>query len=315
MKKFLKKFILITFIIPLIVLTGCGKKGEIKTQAEEEVTPLFYKITNRENNSTIYLLGSIHVAEDKIYPLNDTIMSAYHASDYLAVECDIVNIDSTVQAEQTKKMMYTDGTTVKDHISEKVYQKMVQFLEDKGMYNTVYDSFKPIFFTSLFENMIYSEANLNPNAGIDMYFINLAMKDKKSILEVESIDFQFNLLSTLSDEINNLMLESYIEDYDIQVENTKELYGAWKKGDRKELERLSLGEDESMPETERKFYEEYKKIAISDRNYGMVNKLEEYIYEGKNVFCVVGAGHIVGNEGIAKLMENKGYIVEQIEQK
>lgn len=315
MKKFFKKFILITFIIPLIVLTGCGKKGEIKTQAEEEVTPLFYKITNNENSSTIYLLGSIHVADDKIYPLNDTIMSAYHASDYLAVECDIVNIDSSIQAEQTKKMMYTDGTMIKDHINEKVYQKMVEFLENKGMYNTVYDSFKPIFFTSLFESLVYEEANLNPNAGIDMHFINLAMKDKKSILEVESIDFQFDLLSTLSDEINNLMLESYIEDYAIQVENTKALYVAWKKGDIKDLERLSLAEDESMTETERKLYEEYKKLLLNNRNHGMASKLEQYMAENKNVFCLVGAGHIVGNEGVAKLLENNGYTVEQIKYK
>ena len=76
-------------ILLAFTVTGCKNKEEKNIEQKDEevktesVTPAFYKITNTDNNSTIYLLGSIHAAEESIYPLNDTIMSAYESSDYL----------------------------------------------------------------------------------------------------------------------------------------------------------------------------------------------------------------------------------------
>ena len=58
--------------------------------------------------------------------------------------------------------------------------------------------------------------------------------------------------------------------------------------------------------------EQYNQSLVIDRNYGMVNALDKYFREGKNVFCVVGVGHVVGEDGIVELMKSKGYSVELI---
>jgi len=312
-KKFFCNLLLIILILPWI-LTGCGKKeDQVKIKAEEETTPIFYKITNKENNATIYLLGSIHVADDKIYPLNDTIMSAYNASDYLAVECNIVNIDSNVQVEQTKKMKYADDRTVKDDLGEELYTKIIKILESKNLYSPIYDSFKPVFFISLFESMIYEEADLKTNGGIDMHFLNLATENKKEILEIESVEAQFDLLSNFSNELNKMLLSNYVQNYEFQVEATKELYLAWKQGNSEKLEKLTLdNKEEGLTENEIELSNNYVKLLITERNYHMTNKLKQYMSENKNVFCTLGVGHIIGDEGIVKLLEKDGYIVEQI---
>jgi uncharacterized protein len=54
-----------------------------------------------------------------------------------------------------------------------------------------------------------------------------------------------------------------------------------------------------------------KKI-LDDRNVVMATKIEEYLKGKDPVFVVVGAAHIVGDKGVAKMLRNKGYKVEQV---
>lgn len=331
MKKTLKNFLLIMLIIILAFMTaGCKNKGEQTEQKNEEekiedVTPVFYKITSDKNNSTIYLLGSIHAAEESIYPLNETIMSAYNSSDYLAVEVDIVEMqkDISVQLGLTQKMLYQNGAKIKDELGEELYTKMVEVLREKNLYSGIYDVYKPVFFESLLETIIIKDSGLDSNAGIDMHFLNLAKENQKDILEIETAEFQFDLLLNNPIELDKLLIFSMVYCYDENVSYMKELYENWKKGDTSLLEKDNYvyGEIDLPDEINEQDFEaqvkelmkEYNKKMITDRNYNMSDTLEQYITENKNVFCVVGLAHVVGDEGIVKLMEQKGYTVEKIQ--
>ena len=148
-----KSIFLIITIFTLIVFSACGKKEIVKE--DNEITPLFYKISDK-NNTTIYLLGSIHAADDTIYPLNDTIMNSFNDSDYLAVEVDTLSLQNNfdLSLKLAEKMMYNDSTTIKNHIGDELYNKMVNFFKEKKSYSSLYDNYKPIFFESLFENYL-----------------------------------------------------------------------------------------------------------------------------------------------------------------
>lgn len=315
MKKILKKLPLLVLILTLF-LAGCQKKNvEDDKPNVEATTPLFYKISKEDPDINIYLLGSIHAADKGIYPLNETIMSAYNQSDYLAVEVDTVALTSDLDAqiELAQKLLYNDGTTIKDHIGEDLYNKMVGILKEKGSYNSLYDNYKPTFFESLFENIIITDAEMDANAGIDMHFLNLAKKEEKNILEIETAEFQYDLLLSNPIELDKMMLEEYVNNYDESVTEMKEIYNAWKKGDITELEQtLLVSSTEGLSDEEIKMVENYNKSLITDRNYGMADALEKYFNEDKKVFCVVGLGHVIGDEGIISLMEKKGYNVEKL---
>lgn len=320
MKRIFKNLFLIIIMLT-VFLTGCQKKEVVVEEKNEEaVTPLFYKISSNETDAVIYLLGSIHVADDSIYPLNNTIMSSYKASDYLAVEVDAVEAtkDMDKQLELVQKMTYEDGTTIKDELGEKLYNKMAEVLTEKSSYSPIFDSYKPVFFESLFENLISKDAGLDSNKGIDMYFLKLAKEDKKDILEIETADFQYDLLLNMPNELHKQSIESYSNYYNFNVLSMKTLYNAWKKGDINILEKMSIGFykvqfKSILSGEEYEMLDNYNKTLITDRNYGMAQALEKYMSENKNVFCVVGVGHVIGNEGIVSLMEQKGYSVEKLD--
>ncbi len=316
MKKILKKLSLLVLVLTLF-LAGCQKKNVEKDDKQnvETTTPLFYKISKEDSDVSIYLLGSIHAANKGIYPLNDTIMSAYNQSEYLAVEVDTIALtsDFDAQLELAQKLLYTDGTTIKDHIGEDLYNKMVAILKEKSSYSSLYDNYKPIFFESLFENIIINDADMDSNSGIDMHFLNLAKKEEKNILEIETAEFQYDLLLSNPIELDKMMLEEYVDNYDDSVTEMKDIYNAWKKGDIDELEQTLLASStEGLSDEEIEMVENYNKSLITDRNYGMADALEKYFSEDKKVFCVVGLGHVIGDEGIISLMEKKGYNIEKL---
>lgn len=307
-----KSIFLIITIFTLIVFPACGKKEIVKE--DNEITPLFYKISDK-NNTTIYLLGSIHAADDTIYPLNDTIMNSFNDSDYLAVEVDTLSLQNNfdLSLKLAEKMMYNDSTTIKNHIGDELYNKMVNFLKEKKSYSSLYDNYKPVFFESLFENLIINDAMLKSESGIDMYFLSLASENNKKILEVESAEFQYNLLLNTPLELDKIMIEEYIDNYDLNVSQMKDLYELWKKGDKEQLENILINsESQNVTEEEKKLMENYNQSLIIDRNYGMTNVLENYFEKKQNVFCVVGLGHVIGDEGIINLLQKRGYDVAQL---
>ena len=48
------------------------------------------------------------------------------------------------------------------------------------------------------------------------------------------------------------------------------------------------------------------------RNRSMVQKIENYLDTNDIHFIVVGAGHLVGEEGIISLLSKRGYSLEQL---
>jgi uncharacterized protein YbaP (TraB family) len=60
--------------------------------------------------------------------------------------------------------------------------------------------------------------------------------------------------------------------------------------------------------------EKYDNLLLNDRNKNWVAQLKE-IMKDESVFVAVGTGHLVGDEGLIRLLKKAGYTVEPIENK
>ncbi len=277
-------------------------------------TPLFYKATNEAGN-TIWLFGSIHVASEDMYPLPDDIISAYENADILAVECDVLamNSDFSAAVDLYSSMVYTDGTKITDHISEDLYERAVAVFTDTGLYTPVFDSMCPTIWSSTLETVAVEKIGYKAENGLDMYFLNRAYEEEKTIDEIESVDFQMNLLVSFSDEIQEIMLEQTVaslEDTEAYKAQIDELVDIWSSGDEEAFEAYLQTEDDMLTEEEQVLYEEYNQAMIVERNKYMTDYAESCLALGDEAFICVGAAHIVGEGGMVDLLEERGYIVE-----
>lgn len=322
-----KKLIIITSIIiiaiisSIFIIKNLQKKEDIpdekKEVIKENIHPLMYEITKEGSNNKIYLFGSIHLADTNKLNFPEYIINAYNNSDYIACEFDIVEYQNNQEEalKMIQEMIYTDETTIKDHLEKNTYDKLVNFLKDRGMYSEIYDVYKPMFFQSLITTIMSNDTKLKANDGIDLYFLNKAKKDQKKILEIESSDYQTKLLSNLPDKLYDLMISDLIDNYDEEVNSLKELYNAWKTGNIEKIieesnEELDIKSNYTQEEIN--IIKDYNKKLIDDRNITMTKKLEEYFNNNYHTFYMVGAAHLVSDKGIAHLLKEKGYIVKQI---
>lgn len=282
------------------------------SQAESTITPAVWEVTD-VNGNTIYMMGSIHLADSDASILPDYFESAYAKCEYLAVECDITNLSLNIFSDYMK-MIYTDGTTIKDHVSTESYEKVVEILKSSGLYASSYERMKPILWVNTIDLAGAKESGLSEKYGVDVNLINRAKSEGKGILEVESVEFQNNLLANLSDEIQLVLFDSIAEDDIITkyADGYSVLYDHWKNGTISDEDISENEEDENLTDEEKMLLEEYNKILLDDRNAGMADKAIEYMNDGKKVMFVVGAAHFYGDNGILQLMMNAGCSVQRL---
>lgn len=283
---------------------------------ESTITPVLYKVTDEAGNA-VWLFGSIHVGLDSFYPLPAYVLDAYENADALAVECDVVAFgeDMGAQVSALQGMIYTDGTKISDHIPEELYNRSVEVLEEAGLYMSMLDMYKPVLWSSFIDTALYEAVGANSELGIDLYFLNDAHATGREILEVESVQFQYDMLSGFSEELQILMLEGSVYSYDTPDESFQqinELIDVWASGDGDALAALLAEETAFESEEERLLYVEYNDAMMVQRNLAMADYAEEALASGKEVFICVGAAHVVGEGAMADLLAQRGYTVERI---
>ena len=84
---------------------------------------LFWQV--QSENAKVYLLGSIHYADESFYPLRREIKQAFYSSNHLVVEINIDAEKAQIYRDLIKqKGSYKGGATIRDDISEETYQQL-----------------------------------------------------------------------------------------------------------------------------------------------------------------------------------------------
>ncbi|MBO8155400.1 MAG: TraB/GumN family protein [Bacillaceae bacterium] len=274
-------------------------------KSEGVKTGFFWRVDHAGN--TVYLLGSIHVGTDDFYPMDDQIEGAFEESSYLAVEADIVNVNPLeVQSLIQERGMYSDGSTIEDHLSPELFQKLEETLKEYGINVDMLQPFEPWYIVMLLESLQIMKQGYDEQLGVDYYFLSKA--DGKEIIELEGIEYQINMFDSFSEDVQTKLLELNLN-YEGDLEKEMEgLMKVWKSGDEEKLVELTLDDGDGSEE-----YQIYMDALLDERNIGMVEKIEKFLKskEQETYFVIVGAAHYVGEQGIIELLEEKGYEVKK----
>lgn len=279
-------------------------------------SPALWKATDPDSGNELYLMGTIHVVSEDKFSLPDYIMDVYENSSGVAVEYDIRQLEEISGAQELLQYtLYTDGTKISDHISNEAYETGKSCLTDLGMYAGVLDYYMPgLWLNQIEQSAIMSIKNLSSD-GVDSKFINMAEKDGKEIVSIETLEIQADALVGYSDEYADYCLRTLPEDLqDMEglAESLGKLYDLWASGKIDEMEEFSDDESDNIPEDLLNDYEEYNEKMIYSRNKGMADRAAEFLVNGDNYFFMVGAMHFAGSRGVDDLLENKGYTVERL---
>lgn len=289
------KFIWILIFVILLGILGAFlfKKYTDVQDKEFTYTPLMYKVC--DNNSCIYLLGSIHIGDSRVNKFNKVIMDAYNDSDKIAVEVD--SSDVTVNLND---LMLENGT-LDNYISAELNEKLTRFAEEHPKFTyQQFKSFKIGYIYDYLSMLPYLEEGYGIE-GVDMYFMNLARTDNKPIISLEKYEDQMQLLIGYSDEFYIEQINNTIDYYSIAKEAALNLYETYLTGDEEKITALINMEDDGLESEEGK---RFIKEIYDDRNNAMAKNVEQFLANDEKVFMVVGCAHVVGDKGIVSLLKN-----------
>lgn len=263
-----------------------------------------WKVQSKTN--TVYVLGSIHYLKKEIYPLDEKIEKAFDQSTNLGVEANVDNISKMDVQKLVESAFYSGDDTLEKHLSPEAYELVKRQLTELGGSIEAANKYRPWFLALSLASIEIGKLGFDPNYGIDRYFLSKAT-EKKKIVELESLEYQINLFSSLSEKHQELFLLYTLKDIKVLEQELDKLIEAWTVGDVKGLESIvtkSVKEDKKLVPV-------YEKLVI-ERNRKMASKIEEYLKEKETFFVIVGAGHLVGNHGILELLKGKGFLLEQL---
>lgn len=312
-----------------------GAYQEITDQLPEEAepegkpTPLFYHVTG-ENGQEMWLLGTIHVGDERTAYLPKEIYNAFAASDALALECDTeafedqLEEDDALSDQVSAAYFYSDGTTVERLLEEEEYAQAVKLLKATGCYNMNMPYAKPYLWSNSIEQFYLRQGyQLHGDQGIEERLHDWAEELDMEIREIESNLFQLHMLTGFSNDLQIELLRDVLESDGREYwESVTELYDLWCAGDEAALrEKLSdevdftdMTEEEIAEyEDQKHLIEEYNKAMSYDRNDGMLEVAIEYLESGEVVFYAVGLAHLLNNvNGLVDTLREAGYTVELV---
>ena len=283
----------------------CVACAAFAAQAQKPVKSLLWQVKSRDN--TVYLYGTIHVGRPSFYPLPGAVENAFRQSTRLAVEADTT--DQAGMEAIMPLMRYTPPESLDTQVPKPILERVKTQL---ARYGIPYDSLRqtrPFMVGGLLSIAEFSRLGYDHRFGLDGYFIAKAVLGGKPVLELESVDQQMRMLSSLSDKEQEAFLANTLTALESgkAADQVAGMFGAWRSGDPALLEQVVKKANEGMAMTE-----VLDEKMLHGRNPAMLSKIEIFLAGNQVHFVAVGALHLIGKRGLVAMLKAKGYEVTQL---
>jgi len=293
------------------------KPGSTAAAAATPATPehklFLWKATRGKD--IVYLLGTIHVATPKLYPMPIEVDEAFDRSKLLIVEIAIDRrpVDANMVQQLVKNCgTYTLPDKLSNHMSPGTRKVFEDYLKWSGESWKMYEQYKPWYVTELTTASIPMRSEemskVRSSLGIDRYLLGRAKATHKPVADLETIDFQLRLSSNLSEDVQDKLLQVTLLGVKDSPTILNDSFTAWRNGDAAKMNAVVTKIVREHPDLA-----PYNKILLDNRNATMASTLEELMKTKPGpYFVAVGSGHMVGDTGLVVQLKKRGFTVEQV---
>jgi uncharacterized protein len=161
---------------------------------------------------------------------------------------------------------------------------------------------KPIALSSfLLANLLKCEP-----ASLDLTFAQLAGRDGKEVLGLETLEQQMAALDTVPVEEQIKGLVDVARQPEVAMKEVATLIAAYKAQDLPQLMKL-MNESKFSGDVEG-----FEEELLNKRNRNWIPTIEKAVHD-RPTFFAFGAGHLGGPNGVVSLLRQKGYTVKAVQ--
>jgi len=272
--------------------------------ADESGHPVtMWKMDGKTNS--VYLLGSIHMLREQDHPLPSVIDSAYDDAEVIIMELDMDDMDPAyTQMAFNRAGVRTDGTSLRELMGGDAYSRAEEAAAAVDIPLDMLAQSEPWLAAMTVEIMLLYRIGFNPMLGVEMTMTSRAARDGKPIEGLETVDEQLAFLDGLPLDVQSEMLIQTLAEGAALGESIDAFIDAWHFGDMAILESGLL---DSIKEQS-----EFSEVLITSRNRRWAEAIAGLLDDDRDYLVIVGALHLVGDEGVPALLAKRGLGIQQL---
>lgn len=273
-----------------------------------------------KDDTAITVVGTMHIYDPRLTALrarvNETVATA-----------DLVMLEATPQEEaqlqdlitrEPDRLFLVDGPTLPELVDEDTWQLIANAATERGIPSFMAAKMRPWYLSITLavpacamsdmlagvrglDQMIIQDAEA---AGVPMQ----AVEPYTTLFDLfggEDFDEQVDMLrvSMLVPELQEQMFVSMLDSY-----FAEEIGRLW------EMSRLAASDIPGMdPSVGEAMFNDMEEMLLNTRNRNWIPVILAAAEQNDNIVVAVGAGHLIGDQGVLQLLENEGWTITRVQ--
>jgi hypothetical protein len=256
----------------------------------------------RDNDSTIYLIGTVHVLKPDMVWNSEKVTKAIAESGELWLE--VTDDDQAKAMALFKKYGVDPAKPLSKKLNAKQSAKLAKVAQSYGIPAPALEPMQPWAAAIMLTAAQLQKAGYSEKLGVDKILKTQAEKEGDKVKPFETAEQQVRFLAEFPEKEQVEFLEQTLDYADEGVAILERLAKAWMTGDDAAIAAVMV--DEVKTEAPRL----YEKLLVQ-RNIRWAAKVQE-ILRGSGVHQIaVGAGHLVGPDSVQVQLAKRGIKAER----
>ncbi|HMM25659.1 MAG TPA: TraB/GumN family protein [Pseudoxanthomonas mexicana] len=300
----------------LVVTALLGSASVLAADAPKATgapVPLLWKVSDKDN--AVYLLGSFHLLRPGDYPLSSDADAAFADAERVLFELSPEEMRSPELPQlMAQAAIRTDGKTLQQDLDAETWARFEAWgrtnqatLQQMGLSPQMLTVFEPWFIAVTISIVEMTKQGLDPKLGLDNHFMDQALAAGKPTGGLERAQEQIAVLDGMDATEQRQFLAESLQEAEKGAAETQRLHAAWRRGDAEELWNGMVADMRTQ------YPRLYQRINV-DRNDAWVPKIRRILDQpgDDDALVVVGALHLLGDDGVVEKLRARGYQVERI---
>lgn len=286
-------------LFALVASSACARPAN-----DGAIHPVLY--VARDVDSTLYLFGTVHIRHPNTPWGGPEAQAALNSADEVWTELPISPEDDA----RTQQLVLQQGMTDEAHplssyLTDAENRRLAALTQRLGVQGANLQRMKPWLASITLSFVPIMQAGYDPNSGVDRAIDEVADAAGKRRTAFETADQQIGFLANLSPALQREMLIETIDESEQGTAELDRLTTAWERGDVRALQRLVVDDT-------RRQYPELYDVLFIQRNNAWIERLMQEMQGSGVDFVAVGAGHLLGHDGLVEQLRRRGVHVERV---
>ena len=318
----MKRIIITLFLFSSFSTGGCSAQSTQEAELKDNENSLLWKISGNGLQHDSYLLGTMHNVHRTFLDTISGFGKAFKEAKQVAVECDMFTAESNRSSkpkEELKDYIFMPQDTTYAMLYNDDDYQFVDSIMRKG--NRQYFKYKPLFWSNFLTKMVIYDSIKSIQSTMDGFILLIGYQNDKKICFMETLED----VGRKATEFDSLGYVMDLHDQAKMLQHTlrhpnsiRSFMDQMKKYYFKQaLTQLSVDsltkqlKLEDAPQVVRDGFKFMNDVLIAGRNEEWMSNIIPMIHEDSSLIAV-GAGHLIGPDGLIAKLRERGYKVEPI---